>query len=342
MKFTSTCCPARLSAVVKFAVLIAVPTPVARLIVVAAVIPFKPYWKIVCENFLECYHCQVAHPAFAEVIDRRCARCHAEPARLLPRSLSDERGVSFWQPDMHDPRLNTSRHSVFNLSRPDHSLLLLAPLAQPAGGWGLCRDPQTRAPVTVFADTRDPDYQTVLALCDAGKTLMIVEPDGTPVQEAHKLEKFAWANNGTLLGTNRKGLFRVERKTGIIHPVMDFPPPPLPELQPGGTGPCCDIQHLYDLRAARGVFLVAPAGLPEVWVLDDGDLHLRSKWTPDPIMPPLVGQKTKILAIRQVGVSLSTGWVWLVAQIHAEPLYDARVLVYRYPLPFTAGGPSEF
>jgi phenylpropionate dioxygenase-like ring-hydroxylating dioxygenase large terminal subunit len=26
-------------------------------------------WKIVCENFLECYHCQVAHPAFSDVID---------------------------------------------------------------------------------------------------------------------------------------------------------------------------------------------------------------------------------------------------------------------------------
>jgi phenylpropionate dioxygenase-like ring-hydroxylating dioxygenase large terminal subunit len=26
-------------------------------------------WKIVCENFLECYHCQVAHPAFSELID---------------------------------------------------------------------------------------------------------------------------------------------------------------------------------------------------------------------------------------------------------------------------------
>jgi len=26
-------------------------------------------WKIVCENFLECYHCQVAHPALAEVLD---------------------------------------------------------------------------------------------------------------------------------------------------------------------------------------------------------------------------------------------------------------------------------
>jgi phenylpropionate dioxygenase-like ring-hydroxylating dioxygenase large terminal subunit len=26
-------------------------------------------WKIVCENFLECYHCAVAHPGFSEVID---------------------------------------------------------------------------------------------------------------------------------------------------------------------------------------------------------------------------------------------------------------------------------
>src|SRR5690348_15340568 len=26
-------------------------------------------WKIVSENFLECYHCQVAHPSFSELID---------------------------------------------------------------------------------------------------------------------------------------------------------------------------------------------------------------------------------------------------------------------------------
>ncbi len=26
-------------------------------------------WKIACENFLECYHCQVAHPAFSELVD---------------------------------------------------------------------------------------------------------------------------------------------------------------------------------------------------------------------------------------------------------------------------------
>ena len=26
-------------------------------------------WKIACENFLECYHCAVAHPAFSAVVD---------------------------------------------------------------------------------------------------------------------------------------------------------------------------------------------------------------------------------------------------------------------------------
>src|SRR3954449_12648947 len=26
-------------------------------------------WKVVCENFLECYHCQVAHPQLASMID---------------------------------------------------------------------------------------------------------------------------------------------------------------------------------------------------------------------------------------------------------------------------------
>ena len=80
--------------------------------------------------------------AAAEVIEKRCAACHAEPARLLPRSLADERGVSFWEPSLDDPRLLTSRHIVFNLSRPEKSLILLAPLAESAGGWGLCRDPQ--------------------------------------------------------------------------------------------------------------------------------------------------------------------------------------------------------
>ncbi len=66
-------------------------------------------------------------------------------------------------------RLNTSRHIVFNLSRPDKSLILLAPLACDAGGWELCRDPKSRKPAPVFSSTGDPDYQKLLAMCVAGK-----------------------------------------------------------------------------------------------------------------------------------------------------------------------------
>jgi hypothetical protein len=106
--------------------------------------------------------------AGAAVIAKRCAGCHNDPSRLLPVGLSDERGVSFWQPSMDDPRLNTSRHIVFNLSQPEKSLLLLGPLVESAGGWGLCRDLHSKEKVTVFSDTSDPDYAVLKAMCSAG------------------------------------------------------------------------------------------------------------------------------------------------------------------------------
>ena len=105
----------------------------------------------------------------ADVMEHRCKDCHQTPGRLLPRHLSDERGVSFWQPQIGDPRLNTSRHLVFNLSRPEKSILLLAPLSEKAGGWGLCHAAGTNEHSAVFADTHDPDYVKLLALCTAGR-----------------------------------------------------------------------------------------------------------------------------------------------------------------------------
>ena len=105
--------------------------------------------------------------AGAEVIDRRCASCHQD-SNVLPRSLSDERDVSFWRFSLDDPRLKLSRHIVFNLTRPEKSLLLLAPLAESSGGLGLCRDKQGHA-ATVFSDPGDPDYQKLLAMVEAGR-----------------------------------------------------------------------------------------------------------------------------------------------------------------------------
>jgi choline monooxygenase len=47
-------------------------------------------WKISCENFLECYHCAVAHPGFSAAVDvspdaydsKRTASCPARSARF--------------------------------------------------------------------------------------------------------------------------------------------------------------------------------------------------------------------------------------------------------------------
>ncbi len=107
-----------------------------------------------------------------EAIQRRCVRCHEQPSRRLPLHLADERGVSFWQPSLDDPRLLTSRHIVFNLSRPEKSLLLLAPLAPEAGGWGLCREPASGAAAAVFANTDDADYRALLGLVVAGRDFL--------------------------------------------------------------------------------------------------------------------------------------------------------------------------
>ncbi len=105
--------------------------------------------------------------AGAEVIQRRCAGCH-QGDDVLPRSMSDERGVSFWRFSLDDPRLRLSRHIVFNLSHPGDSLLLRAPLSKDADGFQLCRDAQGQ-PVAVFDGTEDPDYQTLLAMVTAGQ-----------------------------------------------------------------------------------------------------------------------------------------------------------------------------
>ncbi|MCY3022998.1 MAG: hypothetical protein NTW87_28815 [Planctomycetota bacterium] len=90
-----------------------------------------------------------------EVLTRRCAKCHVN-------STSQERKTwTFGYADDH----------YFNLSRPEKSLLLLAPLAKESDGLGLCRE-RTRFEKAPFPDTptariflnkADPDYKALLA-----------------------------------------------------------------------------------------------------------------------------------------------------------------------------------
>jgi hypothetical protein len=104
--------------------------------------------------------------AVAAVVDRRCAACH-EGLKSLPRGLSDENGLSFWRLDnWEDPRVMRTRHLMYNLSRPELSMMLLAPLSPDAGGYGRCKNADG---TPVIAAKDDADWRTILALSEAGK-----------------------------------------------------------------------------------------------------------------------------------------------------------------------------
>lgn len=100
-----------------------------------------------------------------EALQRRCGSCHKDD-KPLPLSPSHKvgpggwgtafSGTPPWEPlTANDTRRRWTRHLLYNLSRPELSLLLQAPLAKSAGGSESCGSP-------VFAGTDDPDYQIVL------------------------------------------------------------------------------------------------------------------------------------------------------------------------------------
>ena len=97
---------------------------------------------------------------------RRCASCHKDEKRL-PTSPGDdvlEVGFGGRRINAKDPRYRFSNHILFNLSRPQKSLLLLAPLARDAGGYA----GKPGHPV-VFKNTADPDYSMLLGAVRATK-----------------------------------------------------------------------------------------------------------------------------------------------------------------------------
>lgn len=160
---------------------------------------------------------------------------------------------------------------------------------------------------------------------DPTKVLDLVGADGGAVPPGDRPERIGYSTVGHLLGANRTGLVRIHKKTGYVGRLMDWGDAPLPEFGPGGSAICCDIVHIADPQGG-GAWLVAPAGRPEIWVLDDVSLKVKTKWT----IGKVDGQPA--LAVRQLRAVLSTGWVWAVVQTAPEPGYDARIVLFRYPL----------
>jgi len=106
--------------------------------------------------------------ASMEVLKRRCCSCHAEDGKMpLPLSPSHIAGPGAWGGAFKgsgpwipladdDVRRRFTRHLFYNLTRPEKSLILLAPLSKQAGGYEVCGE-------AVFSGTNETDYQTVLA-----------------------------------------------------------------------------------------------------------------------------------------------------------------------------------
>jgi hypothetical protein len=110
-----------------------------------------------------------------EVFRRRCAECHTATEPSYRNVKADAFYYQFGQRRPPQPLLTSIqdiiliRHLAYfqlgesrlyqaycNLSRPEQSLFLLAPLAKGAGGLGTCG-------AEVFADVHDADYQAILA-----------------------------------------------------------------------------------------------------------------------------------------------------------------------------------
>ncbi|MEI6647288.1 MAG: beta-L-arabinofuranosidase domain-containing protein [bacterium] len=85
------------------------------------------------------------------VLEERCDACH---------KVTDKK-------DRRD-QFKTHRELLFNLTHPETSLAILAPLAKAAGGLELCRamtngQSSAAVPIQVFCTTNDPSYQKILA-----------------------------------------------------------------------------------------------------------------------------------------------------------------------------------
>jgi len=116
--------------------------------------------------------------ASVDAFNRRCVSCHEGN---LPKYVTDKvRSLNFgdmlsWE----RPLSRYSRHRIYNLTNPEKSLAVMAPLAKEAGGYAegeavtvVVRENRKEAPgpvkhPVVFKNASDADYQAILAHINA-------------------------------------------------------------------------------------------------------------------------------------------------------------------------------
>lgn len=126
--------------------------------------------------------------AMQETITRRCDVCHTpvDPSKEFgtytiyhdnynPRNPRDAKDT-FIPHDLSQANGRFSRFEIFDLSYPEESKVLRAPLSSAAGGLGVC---ESKSGKSVFTSTDDPDYRVILAALERGRRY-IIEEDNRP------------------------------------------------------------------------------------------------------------------------------------------------------------------
>ncbi len=118
------------------------------------------------------------------VYDRRCASCHDEPNRPDTPSFLDYYSIHVHtgpRPGQWGIAESAMRVRHLNLSHPERSAALQAPLEKDAGGWGLCGGKDAKP---IFRDTTDADYRQILEALKSG----VVRRDEPGVAELLKAD----------------------------------------------------------------------------------------------------------------------------------------------------------
>ena len=148
--------------------------------------------------------------AMDEAITRRCDPCHcptAEDRKIGRYNLYTDYKVDHFPKNqknlfvahtLTEDNGRFNRHVIFDLSYPEQSKAVRGPLSKSAGGLGTC---EAKSGKVVFADTNDPDYQTILAGIERGRRYILEEDnrfsmvDPSPNNGADCPQKFVprWA-----------------------------------------------------------------------------------------------------------------------------------------------------
>jgi hypothetical protein len=124
-------------------------------------VPFYSHYRQLSPTILT----PQAREGLADVYKRRCAGCHDQrPRKDAASCLTQYHQAVHVPPEPGQWGIAESGMRVrhLNLSHPEHSTALVAPLSKAAGGWSLCSD------AGVFKDRNDMDYQRMLKALSEG------------------------------------------------------------------------------------------------------------------------------------------------------------------------------